>query len=100
MKQMKGPRQPNDVRPLVRLPASMSRCPRDWTVPFDDLVTLRLAHCTACGRESADRGAVLVEDLDAAHSVALRLCLRCHHQGLLDATVALRQQRYRREETG
>ena len=100
MKQMKGPRQPNDVRPLVRLPASMPRCPRDWTVPFDDLVTLRLAHCTSCGRDSADRGAVLVEDLDAAHSVALRLCLRCHHQGLRDATVAQLQRRYRREETG
>ena len=88
------------LRPLVRLPAPQLRCLGDWTVPFDDLVTLRLAHCTACGRESADRGAVLVEDLDAAHSVALRLCLRCHHQGLLDATVALLQQRYRREETG
>jgi hypothetical protein len=86
-------------RPLVVVPPPQPRCARDWLAAWDDLLCLRVTHCTRCGQPCPDHGTVLVENFPQGLSVAVRLCLQCHRQpgGVADA-VALLQRRYHTEQ--
>jgi len=88
------------TRGLVLLPALQSRRARDWLAAWDDLLCLRLTHCTRCGQPCPDTGSVAVETFPEGLTAAVRLCLRCHRQpgGMADAVAVLRA-RYHAEES-
>ena len=88
------------VRGLVVLAAPQPRGARDWLAAWDDLLCLRLTHCTRCGQPCPDTGSVLVETFPQGLSVAIRLCLRCPRQpGAVVEAVARLRARYQREES-